>query len=276
MSEQKKLKNNKHKQFGLGMLVLMAIWVIFSLVFSSSSLPSLSPDESDDINSLPNFSTYTDTQEKKQAFFDFLFPIAVNENLFLLEIRTQLTNLEQKNNLKALSNEELTWLSQLQADYLIESEDTEVVIQSLLKQIDIIPPSLILAQAAIESGWGTSRFAKKANNLFGHWCFSEGCGLIPKARSDGKVHEVAKFDSVNDSVRSYLKNLNSFHSYEKFRILRSQSAIKETGKGVLELVPGLGAYSEQGNLYIRKVTNMIKQNNLQRFDSIFIEQLNKI
>ncbi len=276
MSEQEKLKSNKHKQFSLGMLVLMASWVILSLLFSNSSLPSLSPDESDDIYSLPNFSAYTDTQKKKQAFFDFLFPIAVNENLFLMQIRTQLNDLGQKNNLEALTTDELEWLSQLRSDYLIESDDTEVVIQSLLKRIDIIPPSLILAQAAIESGWGTSRFARKANNLFGHWCFSEGCGLIPKARSDGKAHEVAKFDSVNESIRSYLKNLNSFHRYEHFRTLRSQSSIKETGKGVLKLVPGLLAYSEQGNLYIRKVTRMIKQNNLQRFDSIFIEQLNKI
>lgn len=276
MSNQKKLKNNTHKQFGLSMLVLMAIWVIFSLLFSNSSLPSLSPDASNDINSLPNFSAYTDTQEKKQAFFEFLFPIAVDENLFLMQIRRQLKDLQQKNNLQTLSTDELEWLSQLRSDYMIESEDTEVVIQSLLKQIDIIPPSLILAQAALESGWGTSRFATKANNLFGHWCFSEGCGLVPKARSDDKSHEVAKFDSVNDSIRSYLKNLNSFHRYENFRTLRSQSDIKETGKGVLKLVPGLEAYSEQGNLYIRKVTNMIKQNNLQRFDSIFIEQLNKI
>lgn len=271
MSEHKKLKNNKHKQFGLGTLILITIWVIFSLVFSSSSMPSLSPDESSDISSLPNFSTYADTQEKKQAFFDFLYPIVAEENLFLIKINTQLTELKNKNSLNA---EELEWLGQLQADYLVESEDTSAVIESLLKQIDIVPPSLVLAQAAIESGWGTSRFAKKANNLFGHWCFSEGCGLIPKARPDGKIHEVAKFESVNESIRSYLKNLNSFHRYEDFRTLRSQSTLKQSGTGVLKLLPGLTAYSEQGKLYIKKLSTVIKQNKLQTFDQTFIKQIN--
>lgn len=166
-------------------------------------------------------------------------------------------------------------MSQLQTEYLIDSESTDVILQSLLKRIDIIPPSLVLAQAAIESGWGTSRFAKNANNLFGQWCFSKGCGLIPKARTTGKAHEVAKFDSVNESIRSYLKNLNSFHRYEKFRTLRSKSSIKDTGKGVLTLLPGLEPYSEQGKLYIKKVSKMIKQNKLQRFDRLFIEKLNK-
>ena len=276
MSEQEQFKNNKHKQFGLGVLILTTIWLIFSLSFSSPTLPSLTPDDSSDINSLPNFSSYTNTQKKKQAFFDFLFPIVVEENLFVMQIRTQLKKLEHENKLQALNSEEQEWLGQLQSDYLIESDDTQAIIQSLLEQIDIIPPSLVLAQAAIESGWGTSRFAKKGNNLFGHWCFSEGCGLVPRARTEGEAHEVAKFASVNESIRSYLKNLNSFYRYEKFRTLRSQSTLKQTGNGVLKLLPGLEAYSEQGNLYIKKVSNMIKQNKLQRFDKIFIEQLNKI
>ena len=86
---------------------------------------------------------------------------------------------------------------------------------------------------------------------------------------------MATFDTINGSIRAYLKNLNSFHRYEHFRTLRSQSSIKQTGKGVIKLLPGLKAYSEQGDLYIKKVTKMIQQNKLQRFHSLFIEQLNK-
>lgn len=266
-------KKDKHKQFSLGLLALTLCWLIFSLLLSRQSLPSLSPDDSNDIDALPNFSSYKNTDKKKQAFFDFLFPIIVDENLFLMKIRTQLKEIEQKSKLQSLNTAELEWLDQLRSDYLIEEEDTDAIIQSLLRQIDIIPPSLVLAQAAIESGWGTSRFAKKANNLFGHWCFSKGCGLVPKLRDDNKVHEVAKFESINESIRSYLKNLNSFHRYDDFRTLRSQSTIKQTGRGVLKLLPGLEAYSEQGDLYIKKVTNVIKQNKLQRFDNLFIEQI---
>ncbi len=274
MTEQETY-HSKHKQFSIGMMVVIVCWLIFSLLLSRSSLPELSPDVSGDISTLPNFASYSNTHEKKQAFFDFLFPIIVDENLFLMQIRLQLKELQQKSKLDSLNSEEIEWLAELQSDYLIETNDTEELIASLLKQIDIIPPSLVLAQAAIESGWGTSRFAKKANNLFGHWCFEQGCGLVPKFRDDDKAHEVAKFESVNESIRSYLKNLNSFHRYESFRKLRAQSTIKQTGKGVLKLLPGLEAYSEQGNLYIKKVSNLIKHNKLQKFDRLFIEQLNK-
>tara|TARA_R110001592_G_scaffold181747_1_gene424620 strand:+ start:45788 stop:46618 length:831 start_codon:yes stop_codon:yes gene_type:complete len=275
MSKQQYVCDKKHKQFSLGLLAIVIAWFIFSLLVSQSSLPSLSPDESNDIDSLPNFASFKDTQKKKQAFFDFLFPIIVDENIFLMQIRNQLNDLDHKYKLQSLSSDETEWLLELKEDYLIESGDMNEIIQTLIKQIDIVPPSLVLAQAALESGWGTSRFAKKANNLFGHWCFSEGCGLVPQQRDDNKAHEVAIFNTINGSIRAYLKNLNSFHRYEHFRTLRSQSSIKQTGKGVLKLLPGLKAYSEQGDLYIKKVSNMIRHNKLQRFDSLFIEQINK-
>ncbi|MFT6030112.1 MAG: Bax protein [Oleiphilaceae bacterium] len=275
MNEQSIDNNKKHKQFSLGMAAIISLWFIFSLLLSDPSLPRLSPDESNDIEKLPNFSSITNSQKKKQAFFDFLLPIIVDENIFLMQIRNQLKDLEQKFKLQSLKIDETEWLFELKKDYLVESEDIKTIIQTLLKKIDIIPPSLILAQAAIESGWGTSRFAREANNLFGHWCFSAGCGLVPKQRDDNKAHEVAKFDTINESIRAYLKNLNSFHRYEYFRALRAQSTIKQTGKGVLKLLAGLEAYSEQGNLYIKKVSNLIKHNKLQRFDSLFIEQINK-
>ena len=274
-TSEKSVTTNKHKQFINGMLCLVATWFVFSLLVSGPSLPSLSPDDSNDIETLPNFASYSDVKEKKKAFFDFLYPITVTENIFLINIREQLSLLSEKHKQGSLTSAEQEWLDELKDDYLIETEDTAATINILLRQVNIIPPSLILAQAAIESGWGTSRFATKANNLFGHWCFSKGCGLVPKRRDDNKGHEVASFETVNESIRSYLKNLNSFHRYEQFRKLRSQSEINTTGTGVLALLPGLKAYSEQGDLYIRKVTNMIKQNKLQRFDRLFIEQLNK-
>lgn len=263
----------RDRSFSLGMVGIIFLWFLFSLFMSEDSLPKLNPDNRNDIGTLPNFSNFKDTQKKKKAFFDFLYPITVQENLFLINIRDQLITLKDKT---ALETNEQNWLDQLKEDYLIESIETEESINLLLKKIDIIPPSLILAQAAIESGWGTSRFARQGNNLFGHWCFSKGCGLVPKSRDSNKAHEVAKFDTVNESIRAYLKNLNSFHRYEKFRLLRSNANISETGEGVLLIVPGLQAYSEQGSLYIKKVRNLIKQNQLQTFDQKFSEHLKKI
>ena len=262
----------RDKNFSIGMIGIIFSWFIFSLLMSEDSLPSLNPDNQNDIDTLPAFSSFKNTQKKKDAFFNFLYPIAVEENMFLLAIREQLELLRNKT---TLSSDEDEWLTELKENYLVESEETKESIDLLLKRVNIIPPSLILAQAAIESGWGTSRFARKGNNLFGHWCFSKGCGLVPKSRDDNKAHEVAKFDSINESIRAYLKNLNSFHRYQDFRLLRSRLEITETGKGVLKLIPGLIAYSEQGELYLKKVRNMIKQNNLQQFDLQFIEELNK-
>ena len=126
MTEHKSECHQANKQFSLGMFFIVISWFIFSLLLSPPSLPSLSPDESNDIGSLPNFSKFTNTQKKKQAFFNFLFPIIVDENLFLMQIRDQLENLDNKYKLQSLSADETEWLLQLKEDYFIESEDPRV------------------------------------------------------------------------------------------------------------------------------------------------------
>jgi Bax protein len=238
-------------------------------------LPPLQVDYTHDIETLPNFSAYTDAAEKKQAFFSFLYPIVEKENRFLMDIRQQLLNLEKVINERTLTEDELNWLTLLSEDYSIDQHDAQQMLVQLLLHIDSVPPSMVLAQAAIESGWGTSRFARKGNNLFGHWCFERGCGLVPKSRDDDKSHEVAKFRSVNESIRAYLKNLNSFHRYEEFRKLR-QAYLTDEATDVHQLLPGLLAYSELGAIYIKKVRRMINQNNLIRFDTQFYSQASKI
>ncbi len=257
--------------FRQGLALLCVLWSLYFLISPDSDLPSLEADYSKDIKQLPKFSDIKNTTEKKKAFFNFLYPIIEKENTFLLNIRQQLLLLEEKINNAPLNSEEHQWLTELGSDYQVELEDTQALIKELLVRVNTVPPSLVLAQAAIESGWGSSRFARKANNLFGHWCFEKGCGLVPKRRDDGRHHEVAKFDSVNASIRAYLKNLNSFHRYEKFRQLR-QEQIQQTKHQTIEtltLIPGLMAYSELGPRYLTKVRKMIKQNKLIKFDQKF-------
>lgn len=258
-----------------GLVILSLCWSIFSLFQPTSQLPSLEADYRMDIVALPDFSAFTNTKKKKQAFFDFLYPVIEKENKFLLQIREQILAFNEALKIRTLNDEELNWLNTLSQDYLIEPGEPQEMIDQLLLSIQSIPPSMVLAQAAIESGWGTSRFARKGNNLFGHWCFEAGCGLVPKKRDDDKSHEVAKFKSVNESIRAYLKNLNSFHRYEDFRDLR-QTHLKEDSWDVNKMLPGLLAYSELGPLYIKKVSRMIKQNNLGRFDQRFYEQTDAI
>ena len=140
---------------------------------------------------LPDFSIYQDTTEKKVAFFSYLYPRIVLANSRILLEREYLASLEEK---AALTKDELAWLTS-QGDRLrIDAEPgSDKQFALLRKRLDVIPPSLILAQAANESAWGTSRFATEGNNLFGQWCFSRGCGLVPLSRIEGANHEVAKF-----------------------------------------------------------------------------------
>ena len=273
------LSTNSTASFLLGLVFLSVCWSIFSLFKSDSALPSLQVDYSSDIYDLPDFAAFEDTKKKKQAFFDFLYPIIEKENRFLLNIRQQLINMKLAIETRTLSEDELNWLSELSQEYLVDQGDAQKMLDQLLLSINSVPPSMVLAQAAIESGWGTSRFAKKGNNLFGHWCFEPGCGLVPKKRDNNKSHEVAKFKSVNESIRAYLKNLNSFHRYDDFRKLRARTMstnMDYNDVDVFKLIPGLLAYSELGPGYLKKVSRMIRQNKLQSFDQKFYVQTNKI
>lgn len=262
--------NTKHKHFLLGLGLACLLWLVFMLLMPTQKLPEIQADYSQDIEKLPDFSAYQDTQEKKQAFFDFLYPIIEQENRLILTIRQQLELLKASGG--TFSPAEQDWLANLSAQYEIEETNLDDQISKLLKRVDLIPPSLVLTQAAIESGWGTSRFARQANNLFGHWCFEKGCGVVPSKRDANKQHEVAKFKSVNASIRAYYKNLNTFYRYGSFRNLREKHR-KDILPDVLQLLPGLLAYSELGEAYLKKLKRFIKQNNLSDYDQLFLSQL---
>jgi len=134
--------------------------------------------------------------------------------------------------------------------------------ERLLKRIDIIPPSMVLAQAANESGWGTSRFARQGNNLFGEWSFSIGSGIVPKQRPEGETYEVRRFPTLYDSVRAYMQNINTHWAYQP---LRNQRALRRA-EGVpilgIDLAQGLKPYSIRGEAYVEEIRTIIRQNSL--------------
>jgi Bax protein len=131
----------------------------------------------------------------------------------------------------------------------------------------VVPPSLALAQAASESGWGTSRFAREGNNYFGEWCFSEGCGLIPGRRGAEQTHEVEVFPTVEAAVDSYFRNLNRVAVYEPLRETRARA--RAAGRPITgeALAAGLERYSERGTVYIEEVRSIISYNDLERYDA---------
>jgi Bax protein len=144
-------------------------------------------------------------------------------------------------------------------------------IRLLLRRINIIPSSLVLAQAANESAWGTSRFAIEANNYFGQWCYREGCGLVPTERDEGLSHEVKNFNSVVDSVKSYLHMLNSGKAYALLRNLRQQRLEEEKPLTGYELAAGLAKYSERGTAYVASIRSLIVANHLQHYsDALYV------
>jgi Bax protein len=131
------------------------------------------------------------------------------------------------------------------------------------RRIGIVPESLVLVQAAKESGWGTSRFAREGNNLFGQRCYSPGCGLVPRNRASDAEFWVAEFDSVHESITSYVMNLKTHAQYRDFRIRRQQ--LREAAQPLtgLALADGLLGYSELGQSYVDEIRDLLRYNELE-------------
>lgn len=219
--------------------------------------------------SIPDFAAIQDVTEKKASFFEFLSPYIDSVNQQILAQRQRLITFREKiNNGSTLTRNEMNYLSDLRVEYELENEvlNTANLVNRLLRRVDIIPSSLALAQAANESAWGTSRFAVEGNNFYGQWCYTEGCGIVPARRIAGANHEVKSFDSVFESVKAYIMNLNTFPNYQKLRDIRQQ--VRQGGRSIdgISLSEGLDTYSSRGDDYIFELQSMIYSNNLLEFD----------
>ena len=251
---------------------LFAVIVIYYLLMNDSSgklFPKAEARSQQRMAKLPNFSKITDVKEKKETFFSTLYPIIQEENMHVLKLRARIIDLKGVP-VAELTKKEQEWIFKIAKHYKQNEDVIEPsLFDNLLTKIDYIPPSLALTQAAIESGWGSSRFSKQGNNLFGQWCFSRGCGMVPSSRDSGKDHEVAKFETVNHAVRAYIQNLNTNQSYIELRKKRAQLREKNEPLTGIALAKTLTKYSEEGSLYIAKVSKFINQNKLQRFTAEF-------
>jgi Bax protein len=217
--------------------------------------------------SLPDFRVIEDTSDRKAAFIEFLQPVVAYENARIRDQRRKLLAiLDDLENGDEAAAHESAWLAK-QADLYRARADTDLArARALARKIDIVPPSLALAQAALESAWGTSRFAREGNNLFGQWCFTAGCGIVPRRRPEQATYEVQAFDTIAESVRTYLANLNSHPAYSPMRRIRAQArdaGRKPTG---LELAAGLVNYAAIGEDYVHHIRSVIRRNDLDELD----------
>ncbi|MES2623953.1 MAG: glucosaminidase domain-containing protein [Pseudomonadota bacterium] len=218
---------------------------------------------------VPDFAAIRDLKQKKETFFNFLQPFIDAKNAEVQEQREVLLGIiTALNSGTSPGIKEQYFIRELSRIYALPTDDVadKAYLQRLLWRVDVIPPSLVLAQAASESAWGTSRFAQDGYNFFGQWCFVRGCGFVPTSRRSTASHEVKSFGSIEEAVHAYFMNLNTFPSYQYMRVIRQQLRNKEKPIDGISLSEGLGNYSERGDAYIKDLRTMIYKNDLLNRD----------
>ncbi len=198
------------------------------------------------------------TKKRKDLFIKIVLPLILSENNRILRDRDILFKVLNKNN---NTKSERIWLDKKFKQYGVVNKD----VSTLKIRMDIVPVSLALAQAAKETGWGTSRFAIEGNALFGQWTYS-GEGIKPAAADKGDKHKVMAFSVLKSSVRAYQRNLNTHKSYKAFRKERAIQRDNEENLDSNLLANYLGSYAETGDEYVKTLKQIIDQNNLKDFD----------
>ena len=198
--------------------------------------------------------------KRKNLFIQIILPLILEENNVIILDRKRLFSILNKNK---NSKKEINWLNSKFKQYGVLNKD----IPTLKVRMDIVPVSLAIAQAAKETGWGTSRFALEGNALFGQWTWS-GDGIKPAGAESDTKHKVMKFNVLKASVRAYQRNLNTHSSYKNFRHLRAQLRDDSEKLDSLILADQLDNYAETGKEYTKILKQIIKQNSLQDFDDV--------
>ena len=202
--------------------------------------------------------TLGDTHKKRDLFIKIILPLIIDENNKILDDRKKLFKILSKN---FNTVGERVWLKRRFKEYKVDDQD----LSKLKMRMDIVPVSIALAQAANESGWGTSRFALEGNALFGQWTWSKK-GISPKNKDPNQSHKILQFQVLKASVRAYKNNLNTHKAYSEFREVRAQ--LREEKKQIigLDLTKYLKNYASIGEKYVRILNDIIVKNSLTDFD----------
>ena len=210
---------------------------------------------------LPNeMKSIESSGKRKNLFIKIILPLVLEENNRIIIDRKKLFSILNKNK---NSKDEIKWLNQKFKQYGVLNKD----LATLKVRMDIIPVSLAIAQAAKETGWGTSRFAIEGNALFGQWTWS-GEGIKPAGADTDATYKVMKFNVLKASVRAYQRNLNTHSSYKKFRFVRAQLRDDNKKLDSLELAEYLDNYAQTGTEYTKVLKQIIQQNQLKDFDEV--------
>jgi Bax protein len=201
-------------------------------------------------------------KEKKETFLKILLPLIVAENEKIKKDREYLLKILKEND----SDESKKWLNKKYKAYKVSDRK----ISELIEKIDIIPTSIALAQAAKESGWGTSRFALEGNAVYGQWTWN-GEGIEPLEKTKDQKHKILKFPLLRASVKAYITNLNTHRGYKSFRVKRAMLREKNKKLVGLELIHELDNYAQTGEKYTKTLEKIIKQNDLDELEAVSID-----
>ena len=221
------------------------------------------------ISKLPeDFSEIQDVPTKKKLFYLITLPLIYNTNVSIMKERRMAINIEKKFARKELNKNETNEVIRLSKKYKLDYSEINMKLFRKLKQrINVIPVSLALGQAIIESGWGQSRFATEGNAIYGQWTTSEDKGIIPQDRDEDKTHAVLKFNNLSESVEAYMYNINTHLAYYNFRVVRAIDEKVKYTDPISMKVKYLAAYAEIGEKYVNQLELIIASNKLQNFDN---------
>ncbi|MDA0238635.1 MAG: glucosaminidase domain-containing protein [Proteobacteria bacterium] len=204
-------------------------------------------------------------EQRKNIFFKTVLPLILKVNGEISADRERLTKIRAAAlDGKAIPAVDRLWLAAMAERFRVKSGR----LGELQRRMDSVPPSLAMAQAAEESGWGTSRFALEGNALFGQWTFSSVGGIVPKGREEGLNHSIKAFDQLLDAVRAYVHNLNTHKAYREFRQERAALRSQGTDLNGEALAGSMVRYSERGDKYVRTIRTIIRTNKLLDFDGL--------
>lgn len=206
---------------------------------------------------IPQFGQIPDVKSKKSTYFEYIGQMSKRINQIIIIQRQFLISIQNK---PSLSTAEQLAFNYLSHTYRVKNAPQTEMIKRLLHRVAPIPTPLVQVQTANESGWGTSRFARKGYNFFGLWCYQTGCGFIPNQRIEGMNHEVARFDSLAKAMYRYKLNLNRNRAYREMRDIRARQMSDDSFALSYAMIGGLKAYSERGDAYIDELRNMLEFN----------------
>ncbi len=223
-------------------------------------------------NNFPSSFTKSENIEKnKYVFLSMIIPSVIKEQNQVTKERSQLQSISDKFQKSPLSEADLSFIKDMAAKYKINMPNDDfwtyiITLGKLFDNVDVIPISIVLGMAAKESGWGTSRFLIEGNSLFSQWVWNEKLGI--KAKNSNNY--VRKFNSIDEAVQGYYKNINSNVAYQKFRALRSKYRKQNIDINIQQLVESLSLYSQERQVYVKDLMIIIRKNNLDKYSSLSI------